>query len=269
MKYGYGLAAFLIAFATSASATEQALTPVTDTTIEKIEACMYANLPQSTSEQSVRLRSIDRAGSEQAISARLWWRHKPGTDTRMMGRIDSPLDIEGAAYLAIHDDKELMIYSFIPAIKKVHRISGNSSKGKLWGTDFSYEDINYLQAIVTSGSLALNGETTYGEGKIPVWHVTMVPSDPDSSYRKVVNLIEKKSCLPLHTELYELSEKPRKTLTTDPKSIGQVEGLWVARRGNMVDNENNTRTEVEITRIRHDESISARTFSANNFFKVR
>lgn len=269
MKFGYGLFGCLLALASTAGHAEQTLTPVTDTTIDKIEACMYANLPQSTSEQSVRLRSIDRAGSEQAISARLWWRHKPDTDTRMMGRIDSPLDIEGAAYLAIHNQSELLIYSYIPAIKKVHRISGNSSKGKLWGTDFSYEDISYLQAIVTSGSLVLNGQTTYGDDKIPVWNVTMVPSDPDSSYRKVVNLIDKQSCLPLHTELYELTEKPRKTMTADPKSLGKVEGLWVARRISMVDNENGTRTEVEITRIRHDESISARTFSSNNFFKVR
>lgn len=250
--------------------TEPALQPVTDTTVEQIESCMFGNLPQATSEQSVRMRSIDRAGSEQAISARLWWRHKKPDDTRIMGRIDSPVDIEGAAYLAINDGKELYIYSFIPAIKKVHRISGNSSKGKLWGTDFSYEDISYLQTIVTSGKLSLNGQTTYGEDNLPVWNVTMRPADPNSSYREVVNLIDQKTCVPLHSDLYEKrGQEPSKTLTMDPNSLTQVNGLWVGRRVTMVDHRHQTRTEVEITRIRHDEKISARTFSSNNFYKVR
>ena len=249
---------------------EATLAPVTETDVAQIESCMYGNLPLATSEQSVRMRSIDRAGSEQAISARLWWRHKKPDDTRIMGRIDSPVDIEGAAYLAINDSKELFIYSFIPAIKKVHRISGNSSKGKLWGTDFSYEDISYLQTIVTSGKLSLNGQTVYGDKQVPVWSVTMHPSDPNSSYREVINLIDQKTCVPLHSDLYEQQgDTPSKTLTMDPDSLTQVNGLWVGRRVTMVDNRNNTRTEVEITRIRHDEKISARTFSPNNFHKVR
>lgn len=269
MKFKYGLAALLLTPLAAFSQTEHAIEPATDVTIEEIETCMFANLPQATSEQSVRMRSIDRAGSEQAISARLWWRHKEPDDTRIMGRIDSPVDIEGAAYLAIHDSKELFIYSYIPAIKKVHRISGNSSKGKLWGTDFSYEDISYLQAIVTSGKLTLDGQTTLGEEQHPVWAITMEPSDPNSSYRYVKNLVDKKTCLPLHSDLYQVGDNPSKTLTVDPNSLSQVNGLWIGRRATMTDNNNNTRTDVEITRVRHDEKISARTFSPNNFFKVR
>lgn len=236
-------------------------------TLADIQSCMQANLPTTTSEQSVRIRSIDRAGSEQAISARLWWRHKPEKDTRLMARIDAPLDLEGAAYLGIQENGEQTIYSYIPAIKRVHRIKGKTSKGKLWGTDFSYEDIRYLQAVVSSGDLALDGESSLGDRS--TWVVTMIPTDPNSSYVKVVNHVDQATCVPLVSELYEQESEARKVLSVEPHSLSQVGERWVARRANMADLLNETRTELEITRIEHDDKISARTFSPSNFYKVR
>lgn len=235
--------------------------------LSSIKSCMMANLPTTTSQQSVRLRSIDRAGSEQAISARLWWRHRADNDTRLMARIDSPLDLEGAAYLAVQEDGEQTIYSYIPAIKRVHRIKGKTSKGKLWGTDFSYEDIRYLQAIASSGELTLVGEGEVAGRK--TWIVSMDPSDPNSSYTKVVNQVDQETCVPLLSELFERDDEARKSLEVDPQSLSQVDERWLARRASMVDQLNQTRTEVEITRVEYDDKISVRTFSPNNFYKVR
>lgn len=235
--------------------------------VESIQQCMLANIPTTTSEQSVRLRSIDRAGSEQALSARLWWRHRADKDTRLMARIDSPLDLEGAGYLAIQEAGEQTVYSYIPAIKRVHRIKGSTSKGKLWGTDFSYEDIRYLQAIASSGELSLDGESTVGERA--TWVVTMIPNDPNSSYQKVVNQVDQATCVPLMSELFEQEAEPRKVLSVDPLSLSQVGERWLARRASMEDKLNQTRTEVEITRVEYDDKISSRTFSPSNFYKVR
>ncbi|MDD9892437.1 MAG: outer membrane lipoprotein-sorting protein [Gammaproteobacteria bacterium] len=238
-----------------------------EATLDTIQSCMVANIPTTTAEQSVRLRSIDRAGSEQALSARLWWRHKEDKDTRLMARIDAPLDLEGAAYLAIQEEGEQTVYSYIPAIKRVHRIKSGNSKGKLWGTDFSYEDIRYLQAVATSGELSVEGEGSYGERK--TWIVTMVPSDPSSSYQKVVNQVDQETCVPLMSELYEQGGEPRKILSVDPLSLSQIGDRWLARRASMEDKLNETRTEIEITRVEYDDKISARTFSPSNFYKVR
>lgn len=239
----------------------------TPATLESIQQCMLANIPTTTSEQSVRLRSIDRAGSEQALSARLWWRHRDDKDTRLMARIDSPLDLEGAAYLAIQEAGEQTVYSYIPAIKRVHRIKGNTSKGKLWGTDFSYEDIRYLQAIASSGELSLDGTGSIGER--PTWIITMVPTDPNSSYQRVVNQVDQATCVPLMSELFEQDTEARKVLSVDPLSLSQIGERWLARRASMEDKLNETRTEVEITRVEYDDKISSRTFSPSNFYKVR
>jgi hypothetical protein len=251
----------LLFLSTAASAETNAAT------VDSIQACMLANLPTTTSEQSVRLRSIDRAGSEQAISARLWWRHRAEQDTRLMARIDAPLDLEGAAYLAIQEDGEQTVYSYIPAIKRVHRIKGNTSKGKLWGTDFSYEDIRYLQAIASSGQLELEGEGSLADRS--TWIITMRPSDPNSSYERIVNQVDQATCVPLQSELYEQGDEARKILSIDPLSLSQVGERWLARRASMEDKLNETRTEVEITRVEYDDKISSRTFSPSNFYKVR
>lgn len=235
--------------------------------LDEIQRCMIANIPTTTAEQSVRLRTIDRAGSEQALSGRLWWRHRAENDTRLMARIDAPLDLEGAAYLAIQEDGEQTVYSYIPAIKRVHRIKSGNSKGKLWGTDFSYEDIRYLQAIASSGQLSVQGAGDY-EGR-KTWIVTMVPSDPESSYKKVLNQVDQKTCVPLVSELYEQDGEPRKILSVDPLSLSQIGDRWLARRASMEDKLNETRTDVEITRVEYDDKIATRTFSPNNFYKVR
>lgn len=237
------------------------------TTLEDIRNCMVANLPESTSEQSVRLRSIDRAGSEQSISARLWWRHKPEKDTRLMARIDAPLDLEGVAYLGIRENGEQTVYTYIPALNRVQRIKGKTSKGKLWGTDFSYEDIRYLEAIVSSGDLRLIGDSNVGER--PTWRVEMTPSDVNSSYQKIINDVDQQTCVPLRSELYEKDDEARKVLSVDPLSLSQLGERWLARRATMEDLLNQTRTVVEVTRVRHDDKIASRTFSPSNFYKVR
>ena len=243
------------------------LATAADKTIADIQGCMQSNLPVTTSEQSVRIRSIDRAGSEQALSARLWWRHKAEQDTRLMARLDAPLDLDGVAYLAIQEEGEQTVYSYLPAIKRVQRISGKTSKGKLWGTDFSYEDIRYLQAIASSGSLTLEGESMLAERK--TWVITMVPNDPNSSYQKIVNQVDQSTCIPLVSELYEQATEPRKVLSVDPLSLAQIDERWLGHRATMEDKLNETRTEVEITRVTYDDRISSRTFSPSNFYKIR
>lgn len=267
MRQSIQTASLLLSLSLLAAFLPANLSAAEPATIESVERCMLDNLPLSTSEQSVRIRSIDRSGSEQALSARLWWRHKPEKDTRLMARIDAPLDLEGAAYLAIQNDGEQTVYSYIPAINRVHRITGKTNKGKLWGTDFSYEDIRYLRAIVTSGALTLDGESSV-EGRA-TWIVTMTPSDPDTSYIKVVNQVDQETCIPLVSEIYEQDGESRKTLTADPLSLSREGERWIARRISMQDNLNNTRTELEVTRIQHDDDISLRTFSPSNFYKIR
>lgn len=65
-----------------------------------------------------------------------------GRDTKRMVRFDSPADIKGTATLLVENsgrDDDLWI--FLPATKKVRRLSASNKRDSFAGTDFSYGDM--------------------------------------------------------------------------------------------------------------------------------
>lgn len=234
-------------------------------TAEEIRECSHANFPESTSIQQIELKSLDRAGSERVMDARLHWKRHNDGHVRLMIRILGPQDLKGSAYLVIENKPRDAVYLYAPAIGRPRRIVGGGGKG-IWGTDFSYEDIRLLQmsSTVTPAERLpdseVAGRATYVISQSP---------DPDreSVYVKSVSYVDKETCVSLQTEYYEVEDQPRKRLMVDPATVQQVSGRWTAHDLEITDLNEDTRSWIHVKDISVDEKISARFFNTVQFYK--
>ena len=222
-----GLAGFVV----SLVAIGLPLSAPAELSAEEVRACSRANLPDQSILQHIELRSTDRAGGRRTLEARVHWKRFEKYP-RAMIRVDAPADVKDAAYLMIDQEEDAQVYVYMPAMKKVRRITTTTASNQLWGTDFSYEDMKHIQGSAAQGSVARLGD---GEISGRATHVIETRPDPaaESSYERVVSHVDVESCIPLRTEFFERGQTPRKVLDADPGSLTRDGSRWLATRYEM------------------------------------
>jgi len=249
-----------IACAAMFAATQSAPAAPLDS-IEEIQTCVEANLPAETSFQSVEIESEDRVGARRKLQARIYWKRFE-EHPRVMIVVDEPAEVRDAAYLAIDGEGEETIYMFLPALKITRRVSATTAADSLWETDFSYEDMKYLQGVALHGEhkrlpdADVSGRRAYVVATVPA-------ASAQSAYQRVVSMVDQETCVPLQIDFYEQGEQPRKVLAATVESLEADGARWSAREYAMRDLKNETRTWLRITASELDSKIPDRLFNPN------
>ncbi len=254
-----GLALILILAAMQSAAAQL-------NTTEEIRDCARANSPEKTSMQFIELESHDRAGRKKKMDAQLRWKKHDDGHVRLMIRVMGPQDLKGSSYLVIENQNKPRdtVYVYLPALARARRIVGGGSK-KIWGTDFSYEDLRLLQMKDTaSDDQRLDDAEVAGR---PTYVLSQVPhADQESAYERIVSFVDKKTCVAIKTEYYESGDRLRKRLLVDPETVAQVNGLWTAHDLEMKDIREETMSWLRVEKITYDEDMSSRYFNTVQFW---
>jgi outer membrane lipoprotein-sorting protein len=229
---------------------------------EEIRACMARNLPERTSVQTLELESVDRAGSTRTLGVRLYWKRDVSGQPRVLLRVDSPADLKGAGYVLIERDGAEEMFTYLPSVQKVRRITSKMASSQLWGTDFSYEDVKQLQGIVRSGeSLRLPDASVDGRA---VRVLELRPAaDAQSAYRRIVWHVDAETCVALRTEFFEVGDTPRKVLRVDAAKVAKDGERWLARELAMADDRSGTTTRLKVLRVQNDVPLADSLFNPN------
>ncbi len=121
----------------------------------------------------------------------------------------TPLDVKGTKFLS-HEkiNKNNNQWLYLPALKRVKRITSKSKSGSFMGSEFSYEDIS---------SRDLNKYTyskDYKESKIDdkdVYIYERYPKDENSGYSKQVLYVDKNKFLVYKAQFYDRKNELLKT----------------------------------------------------------
>jgi hypothetical protein len=156
---------------------------------------------------------------------------------------------------------------YIPALNKVRRISGKTKSGQILGTDFSYQDLEYLQGLAANNSV-----TVYGSEEMAgrdAWKLEIIPNNPEpGSYERVESWVDKASCVSLKMDFFETGSKLRKTLVGNPETLTQIDSRWLLKEQTMTDLNQETSTLLVIHKIAYDPSISRQHFHKKRFFQA-
>ena len=120
----------------------------------------------------------------------------------------NPADDKGVAFLKIeHDDKADEMRMWLPAFKKVRRISSSKKGDSFMGSDLSYEDMTN-RALNENNYKRLENDMVDGK---ECFVLEVVPNaEIKSTYSKHITWVEKETLIAIKEESYDLGGNLRK-----------------------------------------------------------
>ena len=130
-----------------------AVTSVPAQTAQEIAKAVYDLPDGNTSSHVAVLTLIDKAGKSR-VREIAQYNMKDGTTKKCVTVFRSPKDVAGVSYLSFdYPDnpdgslKDSDSWLYLPAMKKVRRVSGSSKDDDFQGTDFTYDDKNLTTPV--------------------------------------------------------------------------------------------------------------------------
>lgn len=176
-----------------------------------------------------------------------------------------PRDVKGTAFLVFtkkvgNDDQWL----YLPALKRVKRISSSNKSGPFVGSEFAYEDLS-SQEVEKYTYRYLRNEVVDG---LDAYVIERIPVDKKSGYTKQISWIDTEEFRSLRTDYYDRKGELLKTFTAiGYKSYG--EGFWRADRFEMKNIQNGKSTELVWKGYVFTRGLSDRDFDKNRLKRAR
>lgn len=181
-----------------------------------------------------------------------------GKDAKKLMYFQKPMDVKGTSFLSweydnpgTDDDKWL----YMPALRKVRRISGKSTKDYFMGSDFTYDDMGDRNVDEDTHTLA-------GEAVVQgtdCWVVESVPMDDDEYYDKKIVWVRKDADVVIKAEYYDSQGLIKTFLVHDLK---KQDNIWTVFEMEMNNPREDHTTIMKIRNVEYNIGVE------DGFFKV-
>jgi outer membrane lipoprotein-sorting protein len=213
------------------------------------------------SEVELKMVLRNAAGQESTRSLRITTLEKPDESVgdKSLVLFDTPRDIEGTALLShakILDPDDQWLY--LPALKRVKRISSSNKSGPFVGSEFAFEDFTAIE--LNKFVYRYGGEETCGDLVCDV--IERTPRYENSGYTKQVSWIDQNDFQIRKVEFYDRRGDLLKVL--ELREYRNYEGVWRAHRLSMTNVQTNKHTDL----VYGDYSFGV-GLSENDFVKGR
>lgn len=172
---------------------------------------------------------------------------------------DTPADVKGTVSMIYsHKIGEDDQWLYLPAIKRVKRISSSTKSGPFMGSEFAFEDISSLEI----------DKFTYkaiDEGKangVECYKVVRYPKSKSSGYKKNIVWYNTKNYRIEKVEYYDRKDALLKTLTHSGYKR-YLDNYWFAHQLKMVNNQNGKETLLEFDNVKFGIPLTDDDFSQN------
>jgi len=188
-----------------------------------------------------------------------------GDGDKSLTVFNRPRDIKGTAFLSfshIIDPDDQWLY--MPALKRVKRISSSNKSGPFMGSQFAYEDLasfevgkynyKYLRDEVLDGTDSFVLENT------PLYQY--------SGYTRQLVWVDKSRYIPLQIQYYDRKNALLKTaqFIDYQQYLGQY---WRANKQVMINHQSGKNTELLLTEYQFKTGLSTRDFDKNSLKRMR
>ena len=172
----------------------------------------------------------NKSGDQSTRQIRVFTLEVDGDGDKSLTIFDEPLDVKGTAFLSFTHAKEADDqWLYLPALKRVKRISSSNKSGPFMGSEFAYEDLT-SQEIDKYTYKWLRDETLEAR---EAFVIERTPAYADSGYTRQIVWVDKAMYQPLKVEFYDRKNAPLKTLTMHDYSQ-HLDAWWRTARMEMV-----------------------------------
>ena len=206
--------------------------------------------------QTITMTLIAKNGTKQERTMEIHVR-KDEDAVRSYTRFSSPPEIAGTQLLFVdvpnQDDPQLL---YLPALKRVQRISGSKKEGSFLGSDFLFSDLE----------LSLDSNETHNIISEDDENWVIQSSNPQSKqYKHWITTISKKDLLPYSIAYYAKNGSHLKTFSIEKTMT--VEGRLIPSLTTMSNHIKGTKTQLEVNTIEinlSSEKLPMERFSPQN-----
>ncbi len=191
-----------------------------------------------------------------------------GDGDKSLSIFDRPADIKGTALLTFthkvgSDDQWL----YLPALKRVKRISSENKSGSFVGSEFAYEDLS-SQEVEKYTYKWLADEPCPGAPDLACWLVESYPVDENSGYTRLQTWIDHDEYRPWKVDFYDRKDSHLKTLVfADYREyLGQY---WRSHRMAMVNHQTGKSTDLTFEAFEFRTGLTPRDFDQKALSRAR
>ena len=228
--------------------------------VEQVDACMRANTPVKTGTQQFVIGTFDESGEIRSVGGTLWWRRFEDGLSKLSAKLDEPSDMRGSAFLLVEKPNHRDMFSYLPELRKTRRITSRSVSGSLFGTEFSYEDIEHLQSLGEASSRERLADGEVAGRKVYVVS-SQPPKDSGSAYTRIVSRIDQETCVPLEVDFYAEAETLAKELRVAPDSLERAGKVWVPTKVTIKNLGNSRESRLTVEKVEFDVNLPKALFS--------
>jgi len=170
----------------------------------------------------------------------------------------APADVKNTSFMSwSYDDenKDDDQWIYLPALKKVKRISSDSKSDYFMGSDFTYDDLGDRKPSADTHKIIreekLNGEDCYV--------VESVPKDEDYIYSKTITWVIKGKWIGLKKEFYDEDGELLKILNVS--KYQDIKGIWIITHTEMDNVQKNHKTVMALDNVMINTGIPKSKFT--------
>lgn len=214
----------------------------------------------------LKMEMTDRRGKTRVRETRAYRKYF-GDEKRTAIYYLKPKNIKDTAFLTYdYADKEKDDdqWLYLPAMRKVRRISASDRGDYFLGTDFSYEDIK----LETRVSLTDYTRKTLSESEVDGVHCYVVEEtaiDQDTAeelgHSKRESCVDDSIWIVRKSQYWDLQNKLLKT--TYFRDISKVQGIWTAHTIEVENHKTGHKTKFTFSEVDYNEAVSDSVFTQN------
>ena len=188
-----------------------------------------------------------------------------GDGDKLLIVFDEPRDVKGTAFLSfthVKGDDDQWLY--LPALKRVKRISTSNKTGPFMGSEFSYEDL-VSQEVEKYRYKYLREEEL--DGRI-CFVLERYPNDPKSGYKRQIIWIDRETYRSEKVDYFDRKDELLKTLRFTGYNL-YLEQFWRSDKMIMVNHQSGKSTDLIWTNYRFRTGLKASDFNQASLKRAR
>jgi outer membrane lipoprotein-sorting protein len=195
-------------------------------------------------------------GSTRERTIQQYRSNEDGVEKKIMF-FTSPADVRDTSFLSwsYDDGRADDQWIYLPALRRVKRISSDSKSDSFMGSDFTYDDMGERHPDADTHRV-LRQETYDGQ---ECYVVESIPVSSDEAFSKMVSWIIKDEWIGLKREYYDAGGDIYKQLEIN--SYEKIDGYWVITDMKMSNLEKGSSTRIQMNDVAFDENRPDSFFS--------
>ncbi|MBK5201472.1 MAG: outer membrane lipoprotein-sorting protein [Spirochaetaceae bacterium] len=179
------------------------------------------------------------------------------SETKKIMFFTAPADVRGTSFMSFSNDNNANDdqWIYLPALKKVKRISSGSSNDYFMGSDFTYDDMG--ERLPSEDTHSIIGEETINNIHCIV--IESIPHDSGYMYSKTITWVSDEYWIGMKKEFYDEDNDLLKTLTVS--KYEKINDYWMITSSEMNNIQKEHKTLIQLNNLVLDSGIQDSIFS--------